>query len=358
MPACRLSKILYLEKYLFMQRIARLFFLGGALLIKSINVAAQPDINDFAKYGFIPGEIALLDDNLVNDNLAGAPLNWNVEGGKVAVAEEGNEKCISIKEYYTKLSPKIKAALPDTFTIEYDTWLDAGYDGNPGVEIHLQNGEQEVLITPNKHELSVSFPNGGREAKDNPEEYFGENKFYNRWVHIAIAYVHKHLTVYLDQYRQIDIADCRLQAKKILLTGNSSQEMKILFKNFRLAKSLPAKGLQLVNGKFITHAIRFDANKAVIKPESMGVINELVAYLKTNPDTKFEIGGHTDSDGDDAANVKLSEERAAAVKNLLVSLGVNEARLSAKGYGEALPIDNNNTAEGKAKNRRVEFVKK
>lgn len=341
-----------------MQKIAQYILSATAFTIISLSAIAQSDISDFKKYDFVSGEIALLDDNLVNDKVGAVPLMWTIEGGKASVSEDKNEKCISINEYYTKLSPKIKGTLPDTFTVEYDTWLDAGYDGNPGVEIHLQNGEQEVLITPNKHELSVSFPNDGREAKDNPEEYFGENKFYNRWVHIAIAYVHKHFTVYLDQYKQIDIADCRLQPKKLLLTGNASQEMKILFKNFRLANSLPAKGLQLVNGKFITHAIRFDVNKAVIKPESMGVINELVAYLKTNPDTKFEIGGHTDSDGDDAANVKLSEERAAAVKNLLVLLGVDEARLSTKGYGETLPIDNNNTAEGKAKNRRVEFVKK
>jgi len=90
---------------------------------------------------------------------------------------------------------------------------DAGYDGNPGVEIHLNKGEQYVVITPNKHDLSVSFPGDGKESNKNPEEYFGENKFYNRWVHISIAYINKRLLVYLDQYKQIDIADCKLKPK-------------------------------------------------------------------------------------------------------------------------------------------------
>lgn len=319
---------------------------------------AQSDITEFSHFDFVPGETVLLDDNLVNDKSGNAPLMWNIEGGKAVIGDENNEKYISILEYYTKLSPKIKGVLPDTFTIEYDTWLDAGYDGNPGIEIHLFNGDGEVTITPNKHEMSVICPNNAGQAKDNPEPYFGENKFYNRWVHISIAYIHKQLTVYLDQYKMINIPDCNLKAQKLVVTGNTSEQMKILMKNFRLAKSLPANSINLVNGKFVTHAIKFDVNKSIVKPESMGVINELVSYLKSNASASFEIGGHTDSDGDDASNLKLSEERANAVKNLLVSLGVNATQLSTKGYGETKPIDTNATAEGKANNRRVEFVKK
>lgn len=132
--------------------------------------------------------------------------------------------------------------------------------------------------------------------------------------------------------------------------------MKILLDNFKVATGIPKSEITLVNGKFVTHAIKFDVNKSEIKPESMGTINNIVAYLKQNPTVKFEIGGHTDSDGDDAANLKLSEARANAVLNLLISLGVNSNQLTAKGYGESLPIDVNTTQLGKANNRRVEFT--
>jgi OmpA-OmpF porin, OOP family len=205
--------------------------------------------------------------------------------------------------------------------------------------------------------LIVSYPSSHSESKENPQAYFGENKFYNRWVHIAISYFKKHLVVYLDQYKQIDISDCLLSPNKILVTGNTSQNMKILLKNFIVAEGSPVTKIEFNNGKFMTHAIKFDVNKAIIKPESMGIINQITKYLTDNPSVKIEIGGHTDSDGEDSKNLKLSEDRANAVKNLLIQSGVKEAQLTAKGYGETQSIDTNNTIEGKANNRRVEFIK-
>lgn len=318
----------------------------------------EQDYKDYSQFDFVPGETVLFDDNLLNDKPGAAPAMWNMDGGKSSVINDNDELSISVDEYYTKLTPKLKnnLSLPDSFTIEYDTWLDAGYDGNPGIEIHLMNGDNEVVITPNKHELTVKMPDLDAVSKDNPEEYFGENKFYNRWVHISIAYMQKHLVVYLDHYKQVDIPDCNLKPQIILVTGNESQSMKILLKNFKIAKNIPVKAFALTNGKFITHAIKFDVNKSVIKPESMSVLKEIEGYLKTNTTVKFEIGGHTDSDGNDAANMKLSEDRANAVKAMLTSLGAQEAQLMAKGYGETKPIDNNTTPEGKANNRRVEFT--
>ena len=90
----------------------------------------------------------------------------------------------------------------------------------------------------------------------------------------------------------------------------------------------------------------------------MGFLNQLVKFLKENATVKLEIDGHTDSDGDKAANIKLSQDRAEAVKNQLIALGVDASRLTSKGFGESKPVDNNTTPEGMADNRRVEFIKK
>jgi outer membrane protein OmpA-like peptidoglycan-associated protein len=89
----------------------------------------------------------------------------------------------------------------------------------------------------------------------------------------------------------------------------------------------------------------------------MGIINEIADLMKEHPEVNFSVEGHTDSDGETDANQKLSEARAQAVKDMLVSMGIDTGRLTTKGYGESSPIAANTTAEGKANNRRVEFVK-
>jgi outer membrane protein OmpA-like peptidoglycan-associated protein len=89
----------------------------------------------------------------------------------------------------------------------------------------------------------------------------------------------------------------------------------------------------------------------------MGTLNMIVQILKDNPDIKFEIDGHTDNSGSAPHNLTLSQARADAVKAQLISMGISGARLTSKGFGDSKPVSDNNTPEGKANNRRVEFVK-
>ena len=116
-------------------------------------------------------------------------------------------------------------------------------------------------------------------------------------------------------------------------------------------------GKKFTDSKIVTHGINFDVDKATIKPESMGTLNMIVQVLKDNPDVKFEVDGHTDNTGAAAHNLQLSQQRADAVKTQLVSMGVDASRLTTKGFGDTKPITDNNTLEGRANNRRVEFVK-
>ncbi len=100
--------------------------------------------------------------------------------------------------------------------------------------------------------------------------------------------------------------------------------------------------------------ILFNSGKSTFKQETFAVLQSITAILKEYPSSKFSIEGHTDSDGSDALNQKLSEDRAGAVKGYLIENGIAADRLSSIGFGESKPIDTNKTAKGKANNRRVE----
>jgi OmpA-OmpF porin, OOP family len=109
---------------------------------------------------------------------------------------------------------------------------------------------------------------------------------------------------------------------------------------------------------FIALQINFATGKADIEPASMPLVEQIVALLKGNPALKVGIEGHTDNVGAAAANKTLSEQRANAVMAAVVKGGIAPARLSAAGFGQEKPVADNRTEEGRAKNRRVEIVKK
>jgi OOP family OmpA-OmpF porin len=101
--------------------------------------------------------------------------------------------------------------------------------------------------------------------------------------------------------------------------------------------------------------VNFEFNKAELLPESYTILFYAVQYLNENPDIKVEIEGHTDSKGSEIYNQNLSERRAKTVRDYLISKGIDPSRLTYKGYGESMPVADNNTPEGRALNRRIDF---
>lgn len=108
--------------------------------------------------------------------------------------------------------------------------------------------------------------------------------------------------------------------------------------------------------KLVLEGVNFDFDKATLRQEDVSELDKNVEALKAWGDVNIEVAGHTDSKGSDAYNMKLSQQRADAVRNFLISRGVAADRLTAKGYGEAQPVADNATEEGRFKNRRVELT--
>ena len=175
---------------------------------------------------------------------------------------------------------------------------------------------------------------------------------------LFIIYKNGQVKVYVDQYRVLVVPNLGTP-HAFDIEGIGGAEHPIVLANFRVASGggMYMLGQKFTDAKIVTHGINFDIDKAVILPQSMGVLNDIKAIMTDNPDLKFEIDGHTDNTGGAAHNITLSQQRADAVKAQLISMGISASRLTTKGFGDTKPMSNNVTPEGKANNRRVEFVK-
>jgi len=326
----------------------------------SSTPSKKEDLVNYAKYDFVPGDKIIFDDNIVDEKTGEFPSKWDLRNGNIEIAQVNGESAIAfIDGNYAEITPLMAKQgdyLPNQFSIECDVYFTAGgynhlnfllyddksYNGdNIGDLIHWgEIGEYSSFGNANSQ-----YPNSGT--------------FDDRWHHVAISYNKGSMKAYIDQYRVLNIPKINGEPQGLTFGVIADPAHPIFLKNIRMAEG----GAELykrvsTEGKIITHGINFDVNKSTIKPYSMGTINEIAKLMKDNPTLNFSVEGHTDSDGDEAANLKLSKERAEAVKTELIKLGIDASRLSTQGWGESKPLDSSDTPEAKANNRRVEFVKK
>lgn len=322
----------------------------------------------WAKYDFIPGDQVIFEDLQVNEENGEFPSRWDLAGsGSVENAAFDESGVIYFKEASSCIIPFIKNPdkdyLPEIFTLEFDAWFELDEYCSYLLSFYDQKNQSESTIDLDP---MVIGPNGVALHGKGEGFYPGQSDdeiTKSFWRHIAVSFNIRALKVYLDDARVVNIPNLGANPEGITICcdgmNTAGVEGKNRFiKNIRLAKGgvkLYDKLLQ--DGKIVTNGIRFDLSKATIKPESMGVINSIVQLMKEHPELKFSVEGHTDSDGDDTSNQSLSEQRAKAVSGQLIKSGIDAGRLSSKGWGESKPLDTNATPEGKANNRRVEFVK-
>lgn len=325
------------------------------------NTAALKAYNN---YDFVPGDTILMEDHFTDDQDGEFPAHWKLITGQGVINNVENEPMYVCTQGGI-VTPRMKkpAYLPNQYTVEYDYYVSSNFGGLN--QINLMFDDKVDGYTEGKMNLSIDHANvnmifvGGQLNQNVPADLGGDG-YYNKWHHMAVAVKDKQVKVYVDQFRVLSVPDCGYHAGAVGFTINGTNGNGIIgFKNFRLAKGGRMNMLtkKFTDTKIITHGINFDYNKASIRPESMGTLNAIVQILKDNPEVTFEIGGHTDGDGNDGYNMTLSQQRADAVKAQLVKMGIDAARLSTKGYGKTKPISDNTTPEGKANNRRVEFVK-
>jgi OmpA-OmpF porin, OOP family len=170
------------------------------------------------------------------------------------------------------------------------------------------------------------------------------------------------LRVFINDEKQLDFNQVELPPIDQVEMVNDflgAPGQSIGYRKVRFAESTPDFSQVISSsGRFVSHGILFDTDSDRMKPESAPSIQGIAKGLELNPALKLHIEGHTDSVGDKAHNLDLSKRRAEAVKTVLsTQFKVDQSRLTTAGIGSAKPIDTNDTPQGRAQNRRVEFVK-
>lgn len=318
----------------------------------------------YAKSDFVPGDEIMFEDDLVGEQMGEFPSKWDLLEGNAEIASVNGKTVINLSDISTEIMPLMKNPknyLTEAFTLEFD-FLGGSDEKSIYCDyiIHLKNIEGEDVATINLNGTAsgwayTSWITASGEQRENRSAAPAKEE---EWNHAALSFNKRALKVYLNGSRIVNIPNCA-RPQYFTLQRSYWADHRNLMTNVRLCKgAVPLYNRLITDGKIITYAITFDIGKANIKPESMTEINRIAQLMKDNGDLKFEVQGHTDNTGTVAGNQKLSEQRAQAIVNKLVEMGIAANRLSAKGMGQSAPLADNSTDEGRAKNRRVEFVKK
>ena len=332
---------------------------GAAAAPADTSASTPANLAVYQNYDFVPGDTILFADDFTTTQDGEFPDQWELLKGQAVVNQQAGRPALLLTEgNYARLTPRVKSKsyLGPIYTIEFDTYIPP--NGSYGPMIFLENEKSEEGSV-HVNESGAEYANSNTFGLSAPYPASLAGSFRAHWRHVAIAVKNSQLKVYVDQFRILTVPDMHNTFSSIGIGGIGGLEQPLIYTNFRVASGggMNTIGQKFTDAKIVTHGINFDVDKATLRPESMGTLNQIKRILTDNPDLKFEIDGHTDNSGTSAHNVILSQHRADAVKGQLVSMGIDASRLTTKGLGDTKPMTTNDTPEGKANNRRVEFVR-
>jgi outer membrane protein OmpA-like peptidoglycan-associated protein len=337
------------------------------LVLAPLASARAQDAKVWDNYDFVPGSKVLFFTDFSEDRVGNFARRLRYVGGQVEVVERDGVKMLRSSARSTFLIP-VGQKLPERFTLEIDVIAPAAnccgyevmaFEGGRTMDRGAASGE--VIWHPNGAWIIGSGGVGGSRPVGHPVAMVPQLR--GQVAHVRVLMDSAYFKMYTNERRTYNIPELHFKRDSVIrvfVNGFPEDGMAVYITSIRLAESehdVMYDALE-ANGKWTTSGILFATGKADLRPESRPVLKEIASTLKDHADLKVVIEGHTDNVGTAAANLTLSEARAAAVKAALVAdFGIAADRMTTRGLGDTQPAVPNTTPEGRAQNRRVVLVK-
>ena len=342
---------------------------------KGENMAANTSqkLTGTSQYDFVPGDQILFYDDFSQDAIGDFPALWTTNGsGEVKSVNIAPGKWFHMNGEDAVYCYTRQIDFPDNFIVEFDIIPDEKYQYGIQFTLYQENAddpkEMNDDLYPGEAGLHVDLgydrwdTKGYKETQDWLTGQATKNTVIREKENHVILWVQKRrVRIYHQNAKVLDMPTNiypNVKFNRMRFSGWDRYSAPYV-SNLKITTASPDTRSKLITeGKLVTYGITFDVNKADVKPESFGTLKSIADVLKENGPVRVKIIGHTDSDGDDAKNLELSQRRAQSVKNELVSkFGIDASRIETEGAGETTPVASNDTPANKALNRRVEFVK-
>lgn len=307
------------------------------------------------KFDFVPGDKLLLYDDFSQDELGEFPAHFKLNAGTVETAEMNGERWCRLAGDYGRIRPKVAGltGLPELWTLEFDAYTSEVMANSFEVLGIVEGNVVAWVAVFGVYGNTITFQSGSVQAQ---ATYEAAKTLTGRH-HIMVMARGTALKIYVDTQRVVNIPEVASKSSEIELRM-SNPASKPMLTNVRFAEGPKPIKDPFADGKLVTYGIYFDSGSDVVKPESALVLRQIAAYLEKNAAVKVQIVGHTDNQGTADGNVDLSKRRSASVAKVLeTQFKLAADRFQTDGKGDTVPISQNETSEGRATNRRVEFMK-
>lgn len=353
---------------------------GSNTSAATVKKNVSDNLEVYSKYDFVPGDKVLFYDDFSQDFIGDFPSKWNTNGsGEVVRINNSEGNWFGLKSGTSVFYIPDSKDLPEDYTIEFDLvtkGLSRGTTSGAALRIYLS--DENNLRANSKHRVEVSIPL----YQYNPFPIMARNYFNGKGAgidssvkidireallnqpHIAIAVTKNRFRLWVNEVKCLDIPRMVTELNvlnylKFNVVSLKDGEEHLFISNLRIADGGEDLRRKLLSeGKISTNGILFDSGSPNIKPQSLGIVLQISQVMLQDENIKLNIVGHTDADGNSDTNLTLSKQRAESVKNALINLyNIPAGRLQTDGKGSSVPVADNTTPDGKAQNRRVEFIK-